>query len=197
MRYELGDPCQQRTRMVPAPRRDSGAGGIPACPDFRAGSGPDGYVQRSCPGGDRGAGQPGQSPGPRLRRHRRTADCGHRYRQSQHRGLHRDRRGDLCRQLRLCGIRRTGRAADADAHHPADHHHPDRPRRRDYDRQHLHPGPCPDIVQVPSPGNSPPRYEIASNSGIFTFRVGARLNVGTNQAPGVYNGNFVVTVQYQ
>ncbi|MBN8485317.1 MAG: DUF4402 domain-containing protein [Sphingomonadales bacterium] len=58
-------------------------------------------------------------------------------------------------------------------------------------------GLAPDIVQVPSPGNSPPRYEIASNSGIFTFRVGARLNVGTNQPPGVYNGNFVVTVQYQ
>lgn len=58
-------------------------------------------------------------------------------------------------------------------------------------------GLAPDIVQVPSPGNSPPRYEIASNSGIFTFRVGGRLNVGTNQAPGVYNGNFIVTVQYQ
>ncbi len=58
-------------------------------------------------------------------------------------------------------------------------------------------GLAPDIVQVPSPGNSPPRYEIASNSGIFTFRVGARLNVATNQAPGVYNGSFVVTVQYQ
>lgn len=58
-------------------------------------------------------------------------------------------------------------------------------------------GLAPDIVQVPSPGNSPPRYEIASNSGIFTFRVGGRLNVGTNQAPGLYNGNFVVTVQYQ
>lgn len=58
-------------------------------------------------------------------------------------------------------------------------------------------GLAPDIVQVPSPGNSPPRYEIDSISGIFTFRVGARLNVATNQAPGVYNGSFTITVQYQ
>ena len=42
-----------------------------------------------------------------------------------------------------------------------------------------------------------PRFEIASNSGIFTFRVGARLNVGANQAPGVYTGTFPVTVIYQ
>lgn len=41
------------------------------------------------------------------------------------------------------------------------------------------------------------RYQIAPNSGIFTFRVGGRLNVGANQPSGVYNGNFVVTVQYQ
>lgn len=58
-------------------------------------------------------------------------------------------------------------------------------------------GLAPDVIQVPGPGNSPPRYEIASSTGIYTFRVGARLNVATNQAPGVYNGSFVVTVQYQ
>ncbi|MFN3516957.1 MAG: DUF4402 domain-containing protein [Novosphingobium sp.] len=56
-------------------------------------------------------------------------------------------------------------------------------------------GLAPDIVQLPAPG--PPRYRIVSSSGIFTFRVGARLNVATNQAPGVYNGNFTITVQYQ
>lgn len=57
-------------------------------------------------------------------------------------------------------------------------------------------GLAPDLTQLPgSPGN--PRYEIASNSGIFVFRVGARLNVGANQAPGVYTGTFNVTVQYQ
>lgn len=58
-------------------------------------------------------------------------------------------------------------------------------------------GLAPDIVLVPTPGNAPQRYEIASNSGIFAFRVGGRLNVGANQAPGVYNGNFTITVQYQ
>ena len=41
------------------------------------------------------------------------------------------------------------------------------------------------------------RYQIAPNSGIFTFRVGGTLNVGANQLGGVYNGSFVVTVQYQ
>lgn len=57
-------------------------------------------------------------------------------------------------------------------------------------------GLAPDLTQLPgAPGN--PRYEIASNSGIFTFRIGARLMVGANQAPGVYNGTFNVTVIYQ
>jgi hypothetical protein len=46
-------------------------------------------------------------------------------------------------------------------------------------------------------GNGNRRYEINSPTGIFTFRVGGRLNVGANQAPGVYNGTFPVTVQYQ
>jgi spore coat protein U-like protein len=57
-------------------------------------------------------------------------------------------------------------------------------------------GLAPDLTRLPgSPGN--PRYEIGTNSGIFTFRIGARLNVGANQAPGVYNGTFNVTVIYQ
>ena len=46
-------------------------------------------------------------------------------------------------------------------------------------------------------GNGNRRYQINSNTGIFTFRLGGRLNVGANQAPGVYNGTFNVTVQYQ
>jgi hypothetical protein len=29
------------------------------------------------------------------------------------------------------------------------------------------------------------------------MRVGGRLNVGANQAPGVYTGSFNVTVNYQ
>lgn len=46
-------------------------------------------------------------------------------------------------------------------------------------------------------GNGNRRYEIVSNSGIFTFRVAGRLNVNANQRPGVYTGTFSVQVQYQ
>ncbi|HQA18623.1 MAG TPA: DUF4402 domain-containing protein [Novosphingobium sp.] len=46
-------------------------------------------------------------------------------------------------------------------------------------------------------GNGNKRYQIVSSTGIFTFRIGARLNVGANQAPGIYTGTFPVTVQYQ
>lgn len=56
---------------------------------------------------------------------------------------------------------------------------------------------APDIILTSSPGNSGPRYEITSDSGIFTFRVGAKLNVKANQPSGVYNGTFTVKVQYQ
>jgi len=42
-----------------------------------------------------------------------------------------------------------------------------------------------------------PRYQITSNSGIFTFRLGGRLNVAAGQRPGQYTGTFPVTVQYQ
>ena len=41
------------------------------------------------------------------------------------------------------------------------------------------------------------RYQIASDSGIFTLRLGGRLAVAANQAPGTYNGAFALTVQYQ
>lgn len=46
-------------------------------------------------------------------------------------------------------------------------------------------------------GNGNRRYQIVPNNGIFDFRVGGTLNVGANQLGGVYNGTFVVTVQYQ
>ncbi len=46
-------------------------------------------------------------------------------------------------------------------------------------------------------GNGNRRYQITSNTGIFTMRVGGRLNVGANQAPGVYSATFPVTVNYQ
>lgn len=46
-------------------------------------------------------------------------------------------------------------------------------------------------------GNGNRRYQITSSTGIFTMRVAGRLNVGANQAPGVYTGTFNVTVNYQ
>jgi hypothetical protein len=33
-------------------------------------------------------------------------------------------------------------------------------------------------------------------NSVFNFRVGGRLNVAANQAPGTYNGTFSVTVNY-
>lgn len=42
-----------------------------------------------------------------------------------------------------------------------------------------------------------PWYQINSNSGIFTIRLGGRLNVAAGQRPGQYNGTFPVTIQYQ
>jgi Domain of unknown function (DUF4402) len=45
-------------------------------------------------------------------------------------------------------------------------------------------------------GNGNRRWTINQASGIFSFRIGARLNVGANQAPGLYVGTFNVTVQY-
>lgn len=56
-------------------------------------------------------------------------------------------------------------------------------------------GTQPDLTFMGGNGNR--RYEINSPTGIFTFRVAGRLNVGANQVPGVYNGTFNVTVQYQ
>ncbi|NJM51198.1 MAG: DUF4402 domain-containing protein [Sphingomonadales bacterium] len=44
---------------------------------------------------------------------------------------------------------------------------------------------------------TPLRFRIASASGIFIFTVGARLNVGANQAPGKYSGTWNITLDYQ
>ncbi len=59
----------------------------------------------------------------------------------------------------------------------------------------------PDLVFIGGNGNGlnngNRRYEIGPASGIFTFRVGGRLNVGANQAGGVYSGTFTVLAQYQ
>ena len=40
------------------------------------------------------------------------------------------------------------------------------------------------------------RYQISSNTGIFSLFIGGRLNVNANQAPGIYRGSITVTVQY-
>ncbi|MGH6786342.1 MAG: DUF4402 domain-containing protein [Novosphingobium sp.] len=40
------------------------------------------------------------------------------------------------------------------------------------------------------------RYQINSNTGIFSLFIGGRLNVNANQAPGIYRGSITVTVQY-
>jgi Domain of unknown function (DUF4402) len=43
----------------------------------------------------------------------------------------------------------------------------------------------------------PSRFRIASASGAFTFPIGATLEVGANQTPGVYTGTYQITLQYQ
>jgi len=46
-------------------------------------------------------------------------------------------------------------------------------------------------------GNGNQRYTISSPTGIYTLKIGGRLNVNANQLPGIYNGSITVTVQYQ
>lgn len=57
-------------------------------------------------------------------------------------------------------------------------------------------GATPDLAFLGVTGGTP-RYQIAANSGIFTFRLGARLNISANQPSGQYSGTYSVTVQYQ
>ena len=48
-------------------------------------------------------------------------------------------------------------------------------------------------------GNGPPhqqRYRVYSFDGSFTFYVGGTLRVARNQAPGIYNGTFSITMNY-
>lgn len=65
-------------------------------------------------------------------------------------------------------------------------------------------GASPDLAFLGSNGNgngnslgTAPRYQINSNSGLFTFRLGGRLNVAAGQKSGQYSGTFPITVQYQ
>lgn len=46
--------------------------------------------------------------------------------------------------------------------------------------------------------NTNPRlFRIGSGTGIFAFGVGATLEVGANQTPGVYSGTWSITLNYQ
>lgn len=45
-------------------------------------------------------------------------------------------------------------------------------------------------------GGGNQRYTINSSTGIFVLHLGATLHVNANQTPGIYNGTFSVTVQY-
>lgn len=44
---------------------------------------------------------------------------------------------------------------------------------------------------------NPQRFRINSATGIFTFPVGATLEVGANQVPGTYTGTWTITLNYQ
>ena len=43
---------------------------------------------------------------------------------------------------------------------------------------------------------TPLSFRIAALNGVFSFPVGATLDVGANQAPGVYSGNWSITLNY-
>jgi Domain of unknown function (DUF4402) len=43
---------------------------------------------------------------------------------------------------------------------------------------------------------APTRFTIAAASGIFSFPVGATLEVGANQVPGKYSGTWSITLNY-
>jgi hypothetical protein len=46
-------------------------------------------------------------------------------------------------------------------------------------------------------GTTPLRFRIGNSQGIFAFPVGATLDVGANQTPGTYTGNWNITLNYQ
>lgn len=43
---------------------------------------------------------------------------------------------------------------------------------------------------------TPNRFRIAALNGVFNFPIGATLEVGANQAPGFYRGNWSITLNY-
>jgi Domain of unknown function (DUF4402) len=45
--------------------------------------------------------------------------------------------------------------------------------------------------------STPLRFRIASVNGLFNFPVGATLDVGANQLPGIYTGTWNITLNYQ
>ena len=46
-------------------------------------------------------------------------------------------------------------------------------------------------------GTNPRRFRIANPDGYFSFTIAGRLRVGADQAPGVYKGEFTVTLEYE
>lgn len=43
---------------------------------------------------------------------------------------------------------------------------------------------------------APTRFRIAAANGIFSFPIGATMEVGANQARGTYTGNWTITLNY-
>ncbi len=44
---------------------------------------------------------------------------------------------------------------------------------------------------------NPRRFRIANPAGFFFFNIAGRLQVGANQEPGVYTGEFTITLEYE
>ena len=44
---------------------------------------------------------------------------------------------------------------------------------------------------------NPRRFRIANPDGFFSFTIAGRLQVGANQVPGVYSGEFTVSLEYE
>lgn len=44
---------------------------------------------------------------------------------------------------------------------------------------------------------NPRRFRIANPDGFFSFTIAGRLQVGANQAPGVYTGEFTIQLEYE
>ncbi|MEM6496840.1 MAG: DUF4402 domain-containing protein [Pseudomonadota bacterium] len=44
---------------------------------------------------------------------------------------------------------------------------------------------------------NPRRFRIINPDGFFTFTIAGRLQVGANQRPGIYTGEFAVTLEYE